>query len=77
MTLELKLYNTLTRRKELFEPLREGHIGFYLCGPTVYDSAHIGHARGPVVFDVARKFFVQSLGYKKKNVCIICALCFP
>ena len=47
----LSLYNTATRRKDLFEPLDPAHIGMYVCGPTVYDRAHIGNARPVVVFD--------------------------
>jgi cysteinyl-tRNA synthetase len=49
--MSLSLYNTATRRKELFEPLDPKHIGMYVCGPTVYDRAHIGNARPVVVFD--------------------------
>ena len=48
----LVLYNTLTRKKEAFEPLDPGHVGMYVCGPTVYDRAHIGNARPVIVFDV-------------------------
>ena len=48
----LVLYNTLTRGKEVFEPLTPGHVGMYVCGPTVYDRAHIGNARPVIVFDV-------------------------
>ena len=48
----LVLYNTLTRKKEAFEPLNPGHVGMYVCGPTVYDRAHIGNARPVIVFDV-------------------------
>jgi cysteinyl-tRNA synthetase len=48
----LVLYNTLTRTKEVFEPLVPGHVGMYVCGPTVYDRAHIGNARPVIVFDV-------------------------
>ncbi len=48
----LVLYNTMTRRKEAFEPLDPSHIGMYVCGPTVYDRAHIGNARPVLVFDV-------------------------
>ena len=48
----LDLYNTITRRKERFEPLEPGRVGLYVCGPTVYDFAHIGNARPVVVFDV-------------------------
>ena len=48
----LTLHNTLTRRREPLEPVRHGHVGMYVCGPTVYDLAHIGNARPVVVFDV-------------------------
>jgi cysteinyl-tRNA synthetase len=48
----LVLYNTLTRKKEPFEPLNPGQVGMYVCGPTVYDRAHIGNARPVIVFDV-------------------------
>src|SRR5579859_8143189 len=50
-TMSLYLYNTATRRKDLFEPLDPNHVGMYVCGPTVYDRAHIGNARPVVVFD--------------------------
>jgi cysteinyl-tRNA synthetase len=52
LILPIYLHNTMTRRKELFEPLRPDHVGMYVCGPTVYDLAHIGNARPVVVFDV-------------------------
>ena len=48
----LCLHNTLTRKKEKFEPLNKDHVGMYVCGPRVYDLAHIGNARPVVVFDV-------------------------
>ena len=48
----LVLYNTLTRRKDPFQPLKPDHVGMYVCGPTVYDRAHIGNARPVIVFDV-------------------------
>ncbi len=48
----LVLHNTLTKRREALEPVRAGHVGMYVCGPTVYDLAHIGNARPVVVFDV-------------------------
>jgi len=54
MTLEL--YNTLTRQKEQFVPVVPGRVGMYMCGPTVYSEPHLGHARGPVVFDVLRRW---------------------
>lgn len=52
----LKLYNTATRRKEIFRPLREGKVGIYVCGVTVYDLCHIGHARSAIVFDVLVRY---------------------
>jgi cysteinyl-tRNA synthetase len=50
------LFNTLTGRKDVFEPLEPGRIGMYVCGPTVYDFAHLGHARSTVVFDVLARY---------------------
>ncbi len=58
----LRVYNTLTRSKETFEPVRPGKVGIYLCGPTVYDRAHIGHMVGPVIFDTIKRYLVHS-GY--------------
>ncbi len=58
----LKIYNTLTRKKELFQPLTEGKVGMYVCGMTVYDYCHIGHARVMVVFDTVARYFRHS-GY--------------
>jgi len=52
MNVTLTLYNTQTRAKEIFTPLHKDHVGLYVCGPTVYDTAHIGNARPVVVFDV-------------------------
>ncbi|MEE8171187.1 MAG: cysteine--tRNA ligase, partial [Phycisphaerae bacterium] len=51
----MKLYNTLSNRKELFEPLHPGKVGIYLCGPTVYKPSHLGHAVGPIIFDVLKR----------------------
>ena len=48
----LRLYNTLTRQKEDFKPLDASNVRMYVCGPTVYDFAHIGNARPVIVFDV-------------------------
>ncbi len=53
----IRIYNTLSKRKEPFEPLHPGKVGMYVCGPTVYDSCHIGHARSVVVFDVIVRYF--------------------
>lgn len=64
---EIKIYNTLTRTKELFKPKNPGKVGIYVCGPTVYDSAHLGHARSAVSFDVIRRFFIHA-GYEVKFV---------
>jgi cysteinyl-tRNA synthetase len=50
--MELKLYNTLTRKKEVFKALDDSHVRVYACGPTVYEKIHIGNARPLVVFDV-------------------------
>lgn len=55
----LVLYNTLTRRKEAFEPLKPDHVGMYVCGPTVYDRAHIGNARPVIVFDVLYRLLTR------------------
>jgi cysteinyl-tRNA synthetase len=58
----ISLYNTLTRRKEAFEPLDPAHIRLYVCGPTVYDYAHIGNARPVIVFDVLFRLLRQVYG---------------
>jgi len=59
----LIVYNTLTRRKEPFEPLSPGKVGIYLCGPTVYKPSHIGHAVGPIIFDAIKRYLVHC-GYE-------------
>lgn len=56
----MQLYNTLTRQKEPFTPLVPKHVGIYVCGPTVYSEPHIGNARGPVFFDVVRRWFTHE-----------------
>ena len=63
----LKIYNTLTRNKEIFEPIKKGEVGIYVCGPTVYNFIHIGNARPFVVFEVVRRY-LRYLGYKVKYV---------
>ena len=64
---ELRLYNTLSRKKELFEPLSPPHVGMYVCGPTVYGDAHLGHARPAVTFDTVNRY-LSHLGYKVRYV---------
>ena len=59
----MKIYNTLTRRKEEFRPIEEGKVGIYVCGPTVYDFIHIGNARPMIVFDTLRRYF-EHKGYE-------------
>ena len=64
---QLFVYNTLTRQKELFKPLHEGRVGMYVCGPTVYGDAHLGHARPAITFDLVFRY-LQHLGYKVRYV---------
>src|SRR5438445_3936499 len=61
--MSLRVYNTLTKQKEVFEPVRLGKVGIYLCGPTVYKSPHIGHMVGPVIFDAIKRYLVFK-GYE-------------
>src|SRR4030042_4014582 len=63
----LKIYNALTSKKEEFKPLSNSRVEMYVCGPTVYDYDHIGHARTFVIFDMMRRYFM-SHGYKVKFV---------
>ena len=63
----LQLYNTLTREKQTFVPLHEGHVGMYVCGPTVYGDAHLGHARPAITFDTLFRY-LRHLGYKVRYV---------
>jgi cysteinyl-tRNA synthetase len=58
----LRVYNTLTREKEPFRTVQPGNVGIYLCGPTVYDKAHIGHMVGPVIFDCIKRYLTYC-GY--------------
>jgi len=67
MTAQLTIYNTLSRQKEPFNPLVAKQLGLYVCGPTVYGDAHLGHARPAVVFDVVRRYF-EHLDYKVRHV---------
>ncbi|MCD8151620.1 MAG: cysteine--tRNA ligase [Clostridiales bacterium] len=63
----MKLYNTLTKRKEEFVPLTEGHVSMYVCGPTVYNLIHIGNARPMIVFDTVRRY-LEYKGYEVNYV---------
>lgn len=59
----IRVYNTMTKSKEPLVPVRPGHVGIYLCGPTVYKPSHIGHMVGPVIFDCIKRYLVYS-GYE-------------
>ena len=61
------LYNTLSKRKELFKPITPDHVGLYVCGPTVYGEPHLGHARPAVTFDVVFRYLTH-IGYKVRYV---------
>lgn len=63
----IQVYNTLTRSKEVFEPLNENEVNFYVCGPTVYNYIHIGNARSAVAFDTIRRY-LEYRGYRVKYV---------
>lgn len=65
--MELKLYNTLTRNKEVFKPIKEGEAGMYSCGPTVYNYAHIGNLRTYIMNDILRRS-LEFLGYNVTHV---------
>ena len=65
--LSLKVYNSLTRQKEIFEPLTPGLVGMYVCGPTVSGESHMGHARPYITFDVVYRYLTY-LGYKVRYV---------
>lgn len=67
MEQKLSIYNTLTRQKEVFEPLHYPHVGMYVCGPTVYGDPHLGHARPAITFDILFRY-LQHLGYKVRYV---------
>ena len=59
----LRVYNTLTQKKEAFETVQPGKVGIYLCGPTVYKPSHVGHMVGPVIFDTVKRYLAY-LGYE-------------
>ena len=63
----LRVYNTLSRKKEAFETLKPGEVTMYVCGPTVYDNAHVGHAMSSMVFDIIRRY-LEYAGYNVRHV---------
>ena len=69
MTQELRLYNTLARGKETFEPIDPANVRMYVCGPTVYDFAHIGNARPVIVFDVLFRLLRHIYGGAHVDLC--------
>lgn len=64
---QIQIYNSITRQKEIFSPLHEGHIGMYVCGPTVYSDVHLGNCRTFVSFDVIYRYLLYK-GYKVRYV---------
>ena len=65
--MSLQIYNTLSRKKEAFEPLHPTNVGMYVCGPTVYGDPHLGHARPAITFDVVFRY-LQHLDFKVRYV---------
>ena len=63
----MKIYNSLTKKKEEFKPIQEGKVGMYVCGPTVYNFIHIGNARPMIVFDTVRRY-MEYKGYEVNYV---------
>ena len=61
--IKIKLHNTLTRKKQTFVPLDENNVRLYLCGPTVYDRAHLGNARNVIMFDVLYRLLIETYGF--------------
>lgn len=66
--MSIRIFNTLSKNKEIFQALKSNHVRIYVCGVTVYDDCHLGHARAAVVFDVVRRYFEFS-GYKVDFIC--------
>ena len=64
---ELIIYNSLSRQKEIFTPIHEGHVGVYVCGPTVYNDVHLGNCRTFISFDIIYRY-LTFLGYKVRYV---------
>ena len=66
---DLLLTNTLTKKKELFVPVHAGHVGMYVCGPTVYGDAHLGHARPAITFDMTSSANCCGISATKSVTC--------
>jgi cysteinyl-tRNA synthetase len=64
---KIQIYNTLTRQKEVFNPIVENHVGMYVCGPTVYGDPHLGHARPAITFDIVFRYLSHA-HYKVRYV---------
>src|ERR687883_755767 len=64
---QLTIYNSYSRQKEIFKPITPGHVGMYVCGPTVSGESHLGHARPYITFDVIYRYLMH-LGYKVRYV---------
>jgi len=67
MSIKLYIYNTLSRKKEIFQPIHSNHVGMYVCGPTVYGEPHLGHARPAITFDIVFRY-LQHQGLKVRYV---------
>ena len=67
MNRKIKIYNTLSRKKEIFDPIVKNHVGMYVCGPTVYGDPHLGHARPGITFDIVFRY-LKHLDYKIRYV---------
>ncbi|MCD4802009.1 MAG: class I tRNA ligase family protein, partial [Anaerolineales bacterium] len=65
--MSIKIYNTLSRKKETLETLQPGKVSMYVCGPTVYDKAHVGHAMSVLVFDIVRRY-LEYRDYEVRHV---------
>ena len=63
----LKIYNSLSNEKEIFTPIQDGHVGMYVCGPTVYSNVHLGNVRTFLSFDIIYRYLLH-LGYKVRYV---------
>ena len=66
-TYPVSIYNSITRQKEVFKPIEPPRVGLYLCGPTMYDDPHLGHARSAVTYDIVFRYF-KALGYQVRYV---------